>query len=68
MDAAFGDIRRPLISAALRDASRSKCVADALATNACDTLNMDTAQLNAQINTDLATWGGLLKDMEKTVR
>ena len=48
----------------LRNAARSKYVADALVTNSCEPLDMDTAQLNAQLRTDLDRWGKLLRKMK----
>ena len=52
----------------LRNAAHSKYVAEALATNSSEPLDMNTAELSALLRNDLDRWGKLLRDMKKNAR
>ncbi|NDZ18795.1 tripartite tricarboxylate transporter substrate binding protein [Variovorax sp. WS11] len=49
-----------------QQAAQSKYVGDALALNSQEPFDMNTAQLNARIRTDLDHWGKVLRDLKGT--
>jgi tripartite-type tricarboxylate transporter receptor subunit TctC len=52
----------------LRDAAKSKYVAEVLASKASEPMDMDTQQLNTLIRKDLDVWGQRLRLMQKNAR
>ncbi|MBT2304674.1 tripartite tricarboxylate transporter substrate binding protein [Variovorax paradoxus] len=54
--------------AMIGNAAKSKYVTDALASNASDPMEMDTAHLRVQLKSDIEKWGRVLEGMKEKTR